>query len=51
LTDFLSTGELAPGGQITGWVAFEVPVGEQPIEFRYEKATFSGIKGSFKIKL
>jgi len=51
LDDFLGTGELAPGGQTTGWVAFEVPVGDQPIEFRYVKATFSGIKGSFKIRL
>lgn len=51
LDGFLSSGELAPGGQTTGWVAFEVPAGDEPIEFRYEKATFSGVKGSFKIKL
>lgn len=51
LADRLSLGDLASGGKKTGWVAFEIPEGDQPLEIRYEKRSFSGTNDSFKVKL
>lgn len=46
----LGNGDLATGGKRSGWVAFEIPQGDQPLEFRYEVKTFSKAS-SFKVKL
>ena len=51
LPDDLSSGDLASGGKKTGWVAFQVPAGEEPIELRYEKKSFTKGVQSFKVKL
>lgn len=50
--DELGSGDLAPNGKSSGWVAFEVPQGDLPLEFRFEKKSFTKNDGaSFKIKL
>jgi len=50
LDDHLGNGDLASNGKRSGWVAFKVPVGDQPQELRYEKKTFSQ-QTVFKVKL
>lgn len=45
--DDLGSGDLAPGGKRSGWVAFEVPQGDQPLELRFDSRN----KESFKVKL
>lgn len=47
----LSTGTLASGGKKTGWVAFEVPSGDEPLEIRYERKSLTKGTDSFKLKL
>ncbi|CAM3804420.1 DUF4352 domain-containing protein [Marinicrinis lubricantis] len=48
--DDLGNGELASGGTKSGFVAFEIPQNDQPLEMRYEKRTFSE-STAFKVKL
>lgn len=51
--DELGSGELASSGQRTGWIAFEVPQGDQPLEIRFEEISFAKKeeRAAFKVKL
>lgn len=46
----LGNGDLAAGGKRSGWVAFELRQGDQPLELRFEKKNRTS-SASFKIKL
>lgn len=51
--DDLGTGDLASGGQKTGWILFEIPKGDQPLELRYKELTLFSTtdRGTFTVKL
>ncbi|NMO94311.1 DUF4352 domain-containing protein [Paenibacillus lemnae] len=48
--DDLGNGDLAPDGKRSGWIAFEVPQGDQPAELRFELHTLTS-QSTFKVKL
>ncbi|WEK54185.1 MAG: DUF4352 domain-containing protein [Candidatus Cohnella colombiensis] len=50
--DELGSGDLATNGQRSGWIAFEIPQGDVPLEIRFETKSFSkSDSASFKIQL
>lgn len=51
--DDLGTGDLAPGGKKTGWILFQIPKGDEPIELRYKEITLFNTtdRGAFSVKL
>ena len=40
--DYLETGTILPGGSVTGWLRFQVPSSERPVNWRLQTWVLSG---------